>query len=296
MRLIGTKTIAVPPGDTILEMIEDRNITQKELAIRLNMSEKTVCLLLKGDAPLTPETAARLEMVLGMPSSFWLGLESIYRTHLLQAKKELEEECQIDVMSHFQYPALMSKKWVKKTADGIERVQELRKFYEVADLGIVLDKGFCKFVGFRELKTLDKEEMLALAWCQKAKLEARAQNDSLQKINLMRLKKNLPGILQCVFDKTMDIEGLRKLLHECGVALVLLENLPGCGINTFSFEVEKKIVLGMVERKRSAAAFRRDLLRELGHILLGHHKLGRELTPSENHEAEDFAKVQLQGI
>lgn len=295
MFAMSKKTVAIPPGETILEMIEERNITQKELAFRLKMSQKTISLLINGEAPLTPETAAKLETVLGMRSSFWLGLEADYRSDLLKAQKEIEEECQLDVLPHFQYASLAGKGWIKKTQEGMKQVQELKKFYEVADLNIIFSMSF-ETGALRTLNTLDEQEMLALAWCQKAKLEARAQNDSLQKINLIRLKKHLPGILECVADKNMDLERLRKLLHECGVALVLLENLPGCGISTISFEAEKKIVLGMVDRKRSASAFRRDLLRELGHIILGHYKLCREPTPSENHEAEDFAKAQLQGI
>ena len=34
--------IAVPPGETIREQLEDREMTQKEFAIRMGMSEKHI--------------------------------------------------------------------------------------------------------------------------------------------------------------------------------------------------------------------------------------------------------------
>ena len=56
-------TIATPPGATIREQLEDRGMTQKNFALRMNLSEKHVSQLINGDVRLTPEIAERLEMV-----------------------------------------------------------------------------------------------------------------------------------------------------------------------------------------------------------------------------------------
>lgn len=37
---------------------------------------------------LTPETAVRLEMVLGIPAKFWNNLEAIYREKIIKAKAQ----------------------------------------------------------------------------------------------------------------------------------------------------------------------------------------------------------------
>ena len=58
--------IATPPGATIKEQLNDRGMSQKEFAARMDMSEKHISRLINGDVQLTPETAVRLEMVLGM--------------------------------------------------------------------------------------------------------------------------------------------------------------------------------------------------------------------------------------
>mgnify|MGYP002625601911 CR=1 FL=1 len=69
--------IATPPGATIKEQLEDRKMTQKEFAVRIDMSEKHISQLINGEVHLTPNVAQRLEAVLGVPAAFWNNLEYI---------------------------------------------------------------------------------------------------------------------------------------------------------------------------------------------------------------------------
>lgn len=77
--LESKKYIATPPGATIKEQLNDRGMTQKEFANCMGMSEKHVSKLLSGCVHLTPDTAERLELVLGIPAGFWNKLEAIYQ-------------------------------------------------------------------------------------------------------------------------------------------------------------------------------------------------------------------------
>lgn len=81
--MIRSKTvIATPPGTTIKEQLINRGMSQKEFAVRMDMSEKHISRLINGEVQLTPDVAMRLEMVLGVPAHFWSNLESIYREKL----------------------------------------------------------------------------------------------------------------------------------------------------------------------------------------------------------------------
>lgn len=71
-----------PPGDTILDVIEEKGWTQAELAIRLGYSPKHVNQLIKGKVPLTEDAALRLESVLGSTVGFWLMREAKYRERM----------------------------------------------------------------------------------------------------------------------------------------------------------------------------------------------------------------------
>src|SRR5260370_2515421 len=70
---------AVPPGETLEELLSDRQITQTELAMRMGRPLKTINEIVQGKAAITSDTAFQLERVLGVSASFWTDLERHYR-------------------------------------------------------------------------------------------------------------------------------------------------------------------------------------------------------------------------
>lgn len=84
--------IAIPPGATIEEQLEDRGMTVKDLAEKLGWTEKYVEALLNGETPLTPYVAECLEVALGIPAGFWIRYEAGYREKLVMVEKENKEE------------------------------------------------------------------------------------------------------------------------------------------------------------------------------------------------------------
>jgi HTH-type transcriptional regulator/antitoxin HigA len=88
--------IAIPPGATIREQLENRGMKQKEFALRMGLSEKHISRLINGQAELTEDVALRLESVLGLPASFWNNLEVLYREQLarVNAENRLEKDAE----------------------------------------------------------------------------------------------------------------------------------------------------------------------------------------------------------
>jgi len=78
---------AVPPGETLLDTIEALGMSQAELAERTGRPKKTINEIIKGKAPITPETALQLERVLGVPARFWNNLENNYRETVARITK-----------------------------------------------------------------------------------------------------------------------------------------------------------------------------------------------------------------
>ena len=91
-------SIAVPPGATIMEQLDQRGMTVAGLADKIDMSCMSVIRLLYGERDLTPYIATQLEQIFGLSYSFWTSLESIYR---------IKREGGIATMKcGMQYPAL----------------------------------------------------------------------------------------------------------------------------------------------------------------------------------------------
>lgn len=80
------------PGETLQELLDERGITQKELAVRTGRPIKTINEIIKGKAQITPETAVQFERTLGLPAAFWNEREAHYRGFLARLDAEQNAE------------------------------------------------------------------------------------------------------------------------------------------------------------------------------------------------------------
>ena len=76
-----------PPGDTIQDILEEKEMTQEEFSWLSKLSTEQVQGLLNGSLRITAEIAIRLESVLGPPMVFWLQREIEYREDLRRNKE-----------------------------------------------------------------------------------------------------------------------------------------------------------------------------------------------------------------
>jgi len=70
--------LLIHPGETVLELIEDRGMDQKELALRTGFSAKHISKVISGEYDITTRFAYSLETVFGVPASFWINLQANY--------------------------------------------------------------------------------------------------------------------------------------------------------------------------------------------------------------------------
>ncbi len=80
--------VAVPPGFTIQEMLEDAGITQDEFAARMEFSRETVDYLIKGNVPITSEIAEKLSEIIGLSKKYWLNREVSYQEAITDLCRE----------------------------------------------------------------------------------------------------------------------------------------------------------------------------------------------------------------
>ena len=70
--------IAFHPGQYVEELIEDYNVTQKEFADRLGISEMKIGKLVNGEESISNDIARKLAKVTNISMITWLNLQSIY--------------------------------------------------------------------------------------------------------------------------------------------------------------------------------------------------------------------------
>ncbi|MCD8120679.1 MAG: helix-turn-helix domain-containing protein [Clostridiales bacterium] len=276
--------IATPPGAAIREQLNDRGMNQKEFAARMDMSEKHISRLINGDVQLTPDVTVRLEIVLGVPASFWNNLEAIYREKIVKAEAENAMDADIELAKQFPYSEMAKFGWVPGTRDSKDKVINLRKYFEVVELTLLSNTQITK-IACRRLAITEKSDLALMAWAQEAKILAR--NTPTSPINIKGLITAIPDIRKMTVMKFDEFfPQIKKKLSECGIALVFLPHLKGSFLQGATFLDGNKIVVGLTAQGKDADKFWFSFFHELAHIIYGH--IGRsDGTSKEDEDAAD---------
>jgi HTH-type transcriptional regulator/antitoxin HigA len=289
-----TKTrfrLAVPPGATIKEQLEERGMSQKAFAARMNMSEKHISKLINGDVQLTYEVAVRLEIVLGPPASFWNSLEAAYRERLMQDEYRKQSKEEAELVGRFPYTELVRAGWLPESRDSGEKTENLRRFFEMVNLCNLNNELVTQMVS-KKLSLAEKKDLELISFAQKAKLSARDRD--VNPLNIKKLISAIPEIKACsTLKNKSSMKKLSRLLLDCGIVLIFLPKLDEKNKQRATFYDGNKLVIGFSEGMEEEDNFWRELFHELGHIILGHLKIAGNLTDEDDEAAYDWADNTL---
>lgn len=289
--------LAIPPGETIKEQLEDRGMSQLEFADRMGYSTKFISQLLNGKVALTHPTALRLESVLGIPARFWNNLEVLYQEDLARIDQHRELEAEVALASSFPYADMVKKGWIAAKRSPIEKVDELRRFFEVASLKQVNHVRKLAPV-FRKADHGKASEFALSAWLQKGYLEAR--RIQTKPFNRSRLKSIIHEMRSFANKAPGDfLPKLTALLAECGVALVLLPHLQDTYAHgATTWDSKTKAIIALTLRGKDADKFWFSLFHEVGHLCLHPYdntfiQLDESVADAREAEADEFASDVL---
>ncbi len=122
----------VTPGEILGEALQERGLTQSDLARRMGRPLKTINEIVNGKASITPETAIQLERTLGISASFWNNLETRYREHLAREQAQRELESQTQWLSNFPTAHLARLGLIRGHGSRVERLADLLRFFGVS--------------------------------------------------------------------------------------------------------------------------------------------------------------------
>ena len=285
--------IATPPGVTIKEQLDDRGMTQKEFAKRMGMSEKHISRLINGEVHLTPETAEKIERVLGIPAGFWNKLEAIYQEKLAKVNNENELEEEREIAKNYSYNKIAEWGMVPSTNKWLEKVVNLCKYFEVSSLKLLQDQELMP-IACRKLSNTERSTYIMLTLAQYAKIKARDMD--VAPFCADTLKKSIKDIRTLTLHATMDFsDQLVDILKTCGIALVYLPQINGSFLHGISFydNNSHKIVLGITMRGKYADRFWFSLFHEISHILKGHIYQKNGTSEADEKEADKMAAEML---
>ena len=215
-----------PPGETLYELLDERDMTQAELAERMGRPKKTISEIINAKAAITPETALQLERVLGVSASFWNNRERHYRESLARKEEQERLSNQVAWLDRIPVNDMIKQKWIQPHQDKVEQLREVLNFFGVAspEQWHELWSGAAQ-VYFRKSPAFQSDPGVVAAWLRRGEIEA-AQIDCAT-YNAIKFEEALQQIRTLTVQPPEIFQPqMVQLCAAAGVAVVFVPELP----------------------------------------------------------------------
>lgn len=283
-----------PPGDTILDLLEEKGWKQTELAKRTGFTTKHISLLINGKAPITEETAIKLERVVGGAAHFWLAREAQYREGLARIAERDSLKDEAAWLKLLPLREMITFGWIRAFADKGEQVAECLRFFGVASVALWKMAYGEPSAAFRASEKFARHSGSVAAWLRQgersaATLKTASYDRGAFKQALIQLRT-----LTREPDINVFVPQLIEVCAKTGVAVVLEPAPKGCPVSGATLWLSPdKALLMLSLRHKTNDHFWFSFFHEAGHLLLHGKKLRfidmEGLSNEHEEEANEFA-------
>ena len=290
--------LIIHPGETISDVLEERGITQAELAARTGVSPAYISKVIAGKKDISSKFAMALEYALGVKKTFWLNLQANYDAELLELNQEMtitEEEkhaCKAlsEVIGHLQ-----KRKIIPVTPRIEETILSLRKTLQISNIGNL--KNLVPEGAFRLAQNKSIDSYVMGAWLRICQIigEKSTVNTCFDPSKVDELIDAIKAIM--VKPKCNIQEELSQTMRQYGIHFAVVQNFKGAPVHGYiSQKTDGTFQMVVTIRGAFADIFWFSLFHELGHIVNGDVSKGTKYidvaengNPDQEHAADMFA-------
>ncbi len=291
---------ASPPGETLADLLEERSMTQTELAERLGVSLKHVNRIIKGAASLSAELALGLEKVFGASAAFWMTREAQYQADRARLEQRREFAGALGWAKEFPIAELRKRGLLPRTGDGAELVEQLLAFLGIAHPAQWRDPQ----VAYRKSQKFESDPFALSTWLREGELQAvEVGCEPYEEDRFLDALQDIRSLTRQNPEKWWP--ALQKRCAAAGVAVVVVDAYSGAKANGATRWLSPdKALIQLSLRYRWEDIFWFSFFHEAGHVVLHRKKdvfveLGpkdRSTDPREQqleNEADRFASRTL---
>ena len=258
------------PGDTLLTMMEHRELSCDDLAEKLGRTPATVRALLAGAVEIDERLAIQLAKHVGGTPTFWQKRQATYVNSLSRAAGAIPKQKGDEWLKLFPHGDIVNHGWITKPSRRDELLKAYLAYFDVTDPEEWTER-YAKPVGtaFRRSATFKSKAGPLSAWLRRGEIEA----SSLQTAhwNPAELRRRLPELRVLTKAKAPAyfLPRVRRICAEAGIAVLFIRAPSGCtasGATRFVSPDKAMIILSF--RYLSDDHFWFTFFHELGHLLL----------------------------
>lgn len=286
---------SISPGEILLEALDERGLSQSDLAQRTGRPIKTINEIIQGKTSITPDTALQLERTLRIPAKFWLNLETNYRSFLARKKERERLQNYTYWLEEIPISTMVKEGWIEKYGNPVDQLQELLNFYGIASPEIWKNQWMSPKVAFRTSEAFSKEPGATSAWLRQG--EILSQKLQCNSFDAKALKDSIPSFRELTLEpQEIFQKELTRLCALSGVALVVVHGIPKVPVSGAArWLTPHKALIQLSVRHDTDDHFWFIFFHEVAHILLhGKREIFIDKDPDsaddiKEHEANDFA-------
>lgn len=265
-----SRDLIIHPGETIADVLEERGITQAELAARTGVTPAYVSNVIAGKKDISAKFAFALEYALGVPKSFWLNLQANYDAELLEISEEetITEEERIAREALKDIVKELRKKGKLPVGEKKDAsILSLRKVLQISNIANL--KSIAPAGAFRMANQSVNPYVLG-AWIRMCQIAA--DNRSIQtQFDKAKIDDLILEIKSTMLDRKSNIQvELRNVLGKYGIDFSVVRNFRGAPVHGYiSQKTDGTYQMVLTIRGAYADIFWFSLFHELGHIING---------------------------
>jgi HTH-type transcriptional regulator/antitoxin HigA len=286
------------PGGTILDVIEERGMSSKDLAGLLGYSLERTEKLIAGKEAITRDVATLLADRLGGSEKFWLSRESNYRNEVARLQSSGSMPAARAWLDELPLKDMQKFGWIRSHTRAEDTVNACLEYFRVRNVKEWRTKysQFLSLVSFRTSPTHKSEPGSVISWLRYG--EIKSEQISCGPWNAANFERSLISMRRLTRkrDPSIFIPELRTLCAENGVALVIARGPAGCRASGATrFLDDRKAMMLLSFRYLADDQFWFTFFHEAGHLLMHSQKAvfledGSDVSLKEEHEANLFAQ------
>lgn len=221
---------SIAPGATLKETLDVKGISQSDLSTRTGLAEKTISQIINGVAPITLETADRLELALGIPARFWNKRELTYREALAREESAKQLEKDIAWLREIPVRELVKRGFIAGSNSKPDLIRQVLRFFGVSSVDAWRATWTAPCVQFRGGKVRKRHPGKVAAWLRMGELKA--DKIDCKPYNTQRFRESLRE-MRGYADKDASewYPAMVRLCAEAGVAVVFVKSVPGASVS-----------------------------------------------------------------
>jgi HTH-type transcriptional regulator / antitoxin HigA len=259
------------PGDTLLTLMEQRELSSEDLARKLGCDQSMVQGLLSGAVAVDDGLAAALSKHVGGTPTFWRTRQTKYLAALARAAEAVPKDQGSRWVSQFPHRDIANNGWLSGKAKRNELVGAYLAYFGVNTPDEWSDRyeRSMKETAFRSSPTFASKVGAISAWLRRGEIEASAIPCAAWQPRLLRQNLDAIRVLTKAKSPSYFLPRLRKICAEVGVAVVFVRAPAGCSASgaTRFISPEKAMVI-LSFRYLTDDHFWFTFFHELGHLLL----------------------------